>query len=174
MSKTFLFQAIQFSISMPFVLFNPSIGSYRMQPRRARVDMGAMAMEGCSAFPNALASLESHHQIVYCHIQYTHWGGFTPLQRCSWCILLPQPTGQVSFGSRPQVYILYWEIGKNFSVGSCNILTSDPAEVSNNKCTSVNNRCIRLKISGGNFDCGRVELSADATLAEVGECQTII
>ena len=56
----------------------------------------------------------------------------------------------------------------------CNILTSDPAELSNKKCTCVNNRRIRSKISGDNLDCGRVELSADATLTEACGCQTII
>ena len=33
--------------------------------------------------------------------------------------------------------------------GHCNILTSDPAGLSDEKCTSVNNRCIRSKISRG-------------------------
>ena len=33
------------------------------------------------------------------------------------------------------------------------------------KCTCVNNRCIRLKISGGDLDCRRVELSTNVTLA---------
>ena len=41
--------------------------------------------------------------------------------------------------------VIHWEI--------CNILTSDPAELSNKKCTRVNNRCIRSKISGDNLDC---------------------
>ena len=47
----------------------------------------------------------------------------------------------------------------------CNILTSDPAELSDEKCTCVNNTCIRSKLSGDNLDCRRVELSAncDAT-----------
>ena len=56
MSKTFLFQAIQFtqiiqfSISMLLVIFNPEIGPpYQVLPRRARVDLGAMAMKGGSA-----------------------------------------------------------------------------------------------------------------------------
>ena len=31
----------------------------------------------------------------------------------------------------------------------CCILTSDPARLSDEKCTSVNNKCIRSKISGG-------------------------
>ena len=43
----------------------------------------------------------------------------------------------------------------------CNILTSDPSD---EKCTYVNNRCIRLKISGDSLDCQRVELSANVTL----------
>ena len=46
----------------------------------------------------------------------------------------------------------------------CNILTPDPAELSSDKCTCVNNRCIRSKISGNNLDCRRVELSANLTL----------
>ena len=46
----------------------------------------------------------------------------------------------------------------------CNILTSDPAKLSDEKCTCVNNRCIRSKISGDNLDCRRVELSANVTL----------
>ena len=34
-----------------------------MLPRWARVDLGAMAMKGYSAFPKAPALLESHHEI---------------------------------------------------------------------------------------------------------------
>ena len=48
LSKTFLFQDIQFSISMPLVLLNPPIGPYQVLPRRARVDLGAMAIKGYS------------------------------------------------------------------------------------------------------------------------------
>ena len=33
------------------------------------------------------------------------------------------------------------------------------------KCTCVNNRCIRSKISGDNLDCRQVELSTNVTLA---------
>ena len=40
-----------------------------------------MAMKGYSAFPKAPALLEPHHQIVYCHIQDTRWGGGLPLCR---------------------------------------------------------------------------------------------
>ena len=41
----------------------------------ARVELGAMAMKGYSAFPKAPALLEPHHQIVLCHIQDTCCGG---------------------------------------------------------------------------------------------------
>ena len=36
----------------------------------------------------------------------------------------------------------------SISCSLCNILTFDQAELSNKKCTYVNNRCIRSKISG--------------------------
>ena len=55
-----------------------------MLPYRARVDLGAMAIKGYSAFPKAPASLDRHHEIVYCYIQDTRWGwggGFLPLCR---------------------------------------------------------------------------------------------
>ena len=35
-----------------------------MPPRRVRVDLGAMAMKGYSAFLKAPALLEPHHQVV--------------------------------------------------------------------------------------------------------------
>ena len=37
------------------VLFDPYIGPYQKVPLRASVDLGAMAMKGCTAFPKALA-----------------------------------------------------------------------------------------------------------------------
>ena len=46
----------------------------------------------------------------------------------------------------------------------CNILTSDPAELSDKKCTRVNIRCIRSNISGYNLDCRRIEMSENVTL----------
>ena len=77
-------QIIQFSISMPLLLFIP--GSYQVLPFRAGVDLGAMAMKRYSAFPQALASLEPHHQIVQCHIQDTHWGWVLPLCKGAVCV----------------------------------------------------------------------------------------
>ena len=62
-----------------------------MLPLQARVDLGVMAMKGCSAFPKAPALLEPHHQIDY---QDTRWWGVTLLQRSIRCIQQPQPTEQ--------------------------------------------------------------------------------
>ena len=64
---------------MPLVLFNPEIGPYGVVPLRARVDMGAMAIKGYSAFPKAPVLLETHHQ--KCDIQYTRLGKSYPLCR---------------------------------------------------------------------------------------------
>ena len=58
---------------MPLVLFNPEIRPYQVLPHRARVDLGAMAMKGCSVFPKASALLGPHHQTVKCRIQDTCW-----------------------------------------------------------------------------------------------------
>ncbi len=60
------------------VLFNPQIGPYQVLPFRARVDLGAMAMKGCFAFPKVPTSLEPHQRIIQCHIQDTYWGGSYP------------------------------------------------------------------------------------------------
>ena len=49
-----------------------------MLPLQARVDLGAMAIKGYSSFTKAPALLEPHHQIVWCHIQDTHWGRSYP------------------------------------------------------------------------------------------------
>ena len=43
-----------------------------------RVDLGALAMKGYSAFPKALALLESQYQILLCYIQDTRWWDLTP------------------------------------------------------------------------------------------------
>ena len=50
-----------------------------MQPLRARVDLGAMVIKACSAFPKAPTSLEPHYQIVSCHILDTRCRGVLPL-----------------------------------------------------------------------------------------------
>ena len=55
---------------------------------------GSNGKEGVLCISPSLASLEPHHQILWCHILDTRWGGVTPLQKYSRDILQPQPTGQ--------------------------------------------------------------------------------
>ena len=52
-----------------------------MLPPRARVDLGVMAMKGYSTLPKASALAEPHHQIVWSHIQDSHWEEVLPLSR---------------------------------------------------------------------------------------------
>ena len=47
---------------------------------QVRVDLGEMVMKKYSTFPKA-PRLEPQHQMVYCHIQDTRWGGVFPLYR---------------------------------------------------------------------------------------------
>ena len=60
--QTVLLLTINFSISTQFkcqkVIFNPLIGPCQVLPLRAKVDLGAMAMKGYSAFPKAPALLK--------------------------------------------------------------------------------------------------------------------
>ena len=57
------------------------------------MNLGAMAIKGCSAFAKAPVLLESHHPIVLVSISIVgKRGSLTPLQRYSRCIL--QLTGQ--------------------------------------------------------------------------------
>ena len=47
---------------MQFNYISPRDWPYQVLPFRARVNLGAMAMKGCSAFPKSTALLEPHHQ----------------------------------------------------------------------------------------------------------------
>ena len=67
-----------------------------MLPLRARVDLGAMAMKGYSAFPQGPGLLKPSHQIVYCHIWDNRYRSRTLLQRCNRRFLQPQMTGPFS------------------------------------------------------------------------------
>ena len=57
-----------------------------------------------------------------------------------------------------------WQIGLQKALICHDVTYWLPAELSDEKCSSVNNRCIRSKISEDNLDCRRVELSANVTL----------
>ena len=63
-----------------------------MLPFRVKVDLGGIAINACSGFPNAPALQVPRHQIVLYHIQGTCCGwGLIRLLRCSRCFLQPQP-----------------------------------------------------------------------------------
>ena len=75
LSKTFLFEAIQFSqavliqtiqfsISMQIVLFNPKIGPLSGATIPDQSGPGSDAMKGYSAFPKVATLLELHYQII--------------------------------------------------------------------------------------------------------------
>ena len=112
LSKTFLFQAIQFSqtvliqiiqfsISMKLVLFNPLIGPYQVLPFRARVDLGAMAMKGAPHSPKL-----QHHWNLTIRL-------FSVISRTLISELLPLSSGAVGvFYSPSRLSKRSWEIRK--------------------------------------------------------------
>ena len=67
-----------------------------MLPFLARMDMIGMAIKGYSTFPKP-----QHHRNLtirlFSVISRKLIGGLTPLQRCSWCTLQPQLTGQIKY-----------------------------------------------------------------------------
>ena len=97
-----------------------------MLPLQARVNLGVMAMKGYSAFPEASALLEPHHQIVLCHISTLIGTCLNPRQRCRRCILQPKPTGQSMY--ELNVQCLYEFISSFFRLFSI----SDSYEIYNN------------------------------------------
>ena len=64
MPKQFFFEQFSLALVHSLVLFDPKIGPYQVLPPRVRVNLGAMAMKGYSAFPKAPALLEYQRQIV--------------------------------------------------------------------------------------------------------------
>ena len=92
--KQFYFKQFSLAYVHCLFLFDPLIGPYHVLPHRARVNLGAMAMNGCSAFCEVLASL-GLIIILFCIICRRLVGGdvLTSRQKCSQSILLPQRTG---------------------------------------------------------------------------------
>ena len=102
MSKTFPFQAIQFtqtihfSISMLLVLFNPSIGPLSVATTPGQSRPGSDGNEEVLCILQKLQYCWNLTIRLFIVISRTlvGWGCLTPLQRCSQCILQPQLTGQ--------------------------------------------------------------------------------
>ena len=74
--KTYLFQAIQFSIDTQFSSIWPIDRILSGVTTPGQSGLGRMPIKGYSVFPKDPALLEPHHQIVLCHIQDTHWESF--------------------------------------------------------------------------------------------------
>ena len=80
---------------------------YHMLLLRARLDLGAMAMKGYTAFPKTLTLLKPHYHIVLYHIGDNCRRSLTPPQICIQCILLPQPGGPCCIYVPPE-YLFHW------------------------------------------------------------------
>ena len=95
MSKTVLFQAIQFSISIQFSSIWPidktlSGATILSQSRpRSYGNKGILHTPQSSSITGTSPS-----DCFVSYLGHSLGGGLTPLQRCSCCILLPQPTWQ--------------------------------------------------------------------------------
>ena len=131
--KAVLFLTIQFSIIHLFALslnmsLNISLNSSIWPIDRtlsgattpARVDLGAIAMKGYSAFAKAPALLKPHHQIVLYNFQDFRWGGLTPQQRSSRCIQQPQP---IVKSSLMNAYVRNWQLPSTVDLNAFAILT---------------------------------------------------
>ena len=64
MTKQFYFKQLSLALVHRLVLFNPYIGPSQVLPIQARVNLGAMAMKGYSAFPKDLALFSVVHRTL--------------------------------------------------------------------------------------------------------------
>ena len=93
--KQFLFQTIQLSTSTQLKC------KYGLIVKN-RVDLGAMAMKGYSAFPKSSSTAGTSPSD--CLVLYPGHSLGAEVQRCSQCILQPQPTGQYTELNVKQFY----------------------------------------------------------------------
>ena len=90
--KQFFFQIIQFIISTQFSSIWPVDGTLSGATTSAQSGPGSNGNEGVLCIPQSSSITETSP--LFSFIYKTVVGGVLPLQRCSWCILQPQPTGQ--------------------------------------------------------------------------------
>ena len=91
MSKQFYFKQFSLALVYSLVQFHPYIGLYQVLLLQDTVKLGAMAIKGYFAFPEALV-LPSNWLVSY---PGHSLGSLTPLRRYSRCILPPKLTGPV-------------------------------------------------------------------------------
>ena len=83
--------SISNNIYTPFkcqiLLFDSMIWPYQMLPIRTNVDLGAMAVDGYSAFPKLQHYWSLIIRLFSVKYQDAHWGSFTALPRWNRCIV---------------------------------------------------------------------------------------
>ena len=111
-TKTVSFQTIQFSIGTQFssVWYIDRILSGATTPGQS--GPGNDSNEGVLRIPQSSSITGTSLSDCLVSYQDIHWVSFTPLQRCSWCILQPQPNGPS---------------GHSLGESYCSILTLDQA-----------------------------------------------
>ena len=95
--KTVLFQAIQFSIGTQFSSVWPIDKTLCGATTPSDSGPGSDGNKGVFRIPQSSSITRTSPSD--CLVSYSghSWGSLTPLQRCSWCILQPQPTEQKEF-----------------------------------------------------------------------------
>ena len=68
--------------------------TYQVLPLRVRLNLGAMVMKGCPHSPKPQHHWNLTIRLFSVISRTLVWWGLTPLQRCSRCILQPQPIKQ--------------------------------------------------------------------------------
>ena len=116
--KTVLFQVIQFSISTQFSSIWPIDRTLSGAATAGQSGAGSKGNEEVFHIPhsNSITGTSSSDYLVSYpgHLL----GGLTPLQRCSWCILQPQPT-VLWFFLQPQYNICTGTQDTNFFLLYC-------------------------------------------------------
>ncbi len=105
-SQTVLIQTIQFSISIVFVHIQLNVKTFLFQTIQS--EPGTDYNEGMFCIPQISCIIGiSPSDCLVTYPGHLLEGFFSPLQRCSRCILLLQPTGQVFFlNSYIYIYIV--------------------------------------------------------------------
>ena len=95
--ETVLFQTIQFSVSTQFSSIWPINRALSGAITQSQSWPGNDGIKGVLHIPQSSGIIEtsaSDFLVSYIRTLVVVVGGLTPLQRCSWFILQPQPTGK--------------------------------------------------------------------------------
>ena len=100
-------------IPRTLVLSDPEMRVQQVLPLLVQVDLGVIPMKEYSIFPK-VPLLEPHHQMLF---SVTCWGrSLNPPQRCSQCILLPQPQDWMCHWTMKTNLFFGWVMGPQFEL----------------------------------------------------------